>query len=516
MTRTMDAFEAKALSTKEIKISELMSTMNKEFTTKLSPENGAFGVTEVVKDNGIVVRTWKNDAGHSVRQYYSDGHLYESREILGNGSNATVLYDDNGVPYLRTVKRTQDHVAKTVSNDLTPNVTVVKGNFTAKIDFLGRPIENKITDLQLRGKDVEKKDIPSVRNASYRPEDDQGHIIADSLGGPPTKENIVPQLGAVNKGNFKRVENIVRDLKAEGHTVDYEVKVNYVGSNDRPSSFEPKITVDGKEYTELPNDLRKIYNEADVSDFHKFTTTVGEKFGLAHEVGLKSGALAAGITCAVSTVDNVSAYIDGHITAEEMVVDIIEDTALAGAIGYGSAFVSTAVAQAMSHSSSALISQVGNSCAPAAVVAFGVQSFEDISAYAQGEIDTSELAYNLGENAAAVAGSMAGAHIGSVIGGAVGGAVGSVVPVAGTAAGMAVGSTVGGIVGGVVGCAIASEVYQTAVETVNEYSEVVLDTVKETANNVIESVKVNVPNAVDNVVGAFNNFFDTNNIPIHL
>ena len=52
------------------------------------------------------------------------------------------------------------------------------------------------------------------------------------------------------------------------------------------------------------------------------------------------------------------------------------------------------IKEAMSKSSSALISKVGGFCLPAADVTFGVESYEDISDYAKGEIDGTELAYN--------------------------------------------------------------------------------------------------------------------------
>ncbi len=68
------------------------------------------------------------------------------------------------------------------------------------------------------------------------------------------------------------------------------------------------------------------------------------------------------------------------------------------------------IKEAMSKSSSALISKVGGFCLPAADVTFGVESYEDISDYAKGEIDGTELAYNLGENAAGVAGGFVGAQ----------------------------------------------------------------------------------------------------------
>ena len=95
---------------------------------------------------------------------------------------------------------------------------------------------------------------------------------------------------------------------------------------------------------------------------------------------------------------------DGEITAEEMIVDIVTETATAGAIEYGAEFISVTASQAMSKSSSALIKKVAGSSMPAAVVSFAVESYDSVSAYAKGEIDGEELAYELGENAASVAG----------------------------------------------------------------------------------------------------------------
>ena len=122
---------------------------------------------------------------------------------------------------------------------------------------------------------------------------------------------------------------------------------------------------------------------------------------------IKSGLVAAGITFAVSTADNFSAFIDGEITADEMVVDIVKETAAAGAIEYGAEFISTAASQAMSKSSSQMIRRVAGSTLPVAVVSFAVESYDSVSAYVKGEIDGEELAYELGENAVTVEASLA-------------------------------------------------------------------------------------------------------------
>lgn len=505
---SFEMIEKSAFATEGINVQEKLAVLNKSFATHLTPEKGVYGITEILKDNGVIEKIGKNELGHTFKEYYQNGKVFRRREVLGSGQNVTIEFDDNEIGYLRTVAKLDNHKAKVLSKTLSPNTTIVKGNFTAVTDAYGRPVLNKVTDLQLNPE--KRVGVTKFRDSSYRPNDEAGHLIAHHLGGTSGKENIVAQLDYVNRSKMKRVENIVERLKEEGHTVDYEIKSNYVGSKDtRPSSFEPKITVDGREYMELPDDLKKIYNDKNVSIAKKAVTTAGEKFGIAHEVGMKSGLVAAGITLTVSTVDNVAAFVDGEISAEEMAVEIAKDTGTAGVLGYGTTFVSTAVSQAMSQSSSALIKRVGGSCLPAAVVSFAVDSYDSISDFAQGKIDGVELSYELGESAASVSGSFvglsAGAKAGAVIGTAVAGPAGGVV-----------GGVAGSITGGVVGCVVASEVYATAVELGEEGAHLVAEQAEKLAQGTVQMVQENIPERLDDVKAAFHDFISSNNLPFHI
>jgi len=215
----------------------------------------------------------------------------------------------------------------------------------------------------------------------------------------------------------------------------------------------------------------------------------------------KSGLVAAGITLAVSTVDNVSSFVDGEITAEEMVTDIVTETAAAGAIEYGSELISAGVSQAMSKSSSALVQKVAGTCAPAAVVSFAVESYDSVSAFAKGEIDGSELAYELGENAASVAGAIKGQAAGAAVGLAVGGPVGAVA---------------GGIVGGVVGAAVASEMYATAVEVAAEGIEQLAETAEGLMQDTVELFTEHIPEKLEEVKTAFTDFVTEFDLPFHI
>ena len=231
----------------------------------------------------------------------------------------------------------------------------------------------------------------------------------------------------------------------------------------------------------------------------------------SNKAGLESAALAATITTAVSTVDNITQVMDGKITAQEAFLDVAKDTGAAGGIAYGTAFVSTAVAQTMSSSAHQMIRALGNSGVPAMVISVGVQSFDSITDYATGVIDAKELVSDLTESTAQVAGSMAGAAL-------AGATVGSVIPGAGTIVGAAAGIGVS-MVGGMVGAAVATEAYKSAVRIAAPGAEKLADKAKETAMKTVELAKEAMPDRAGDVVDAWNNFwkesvsFNTDELP---
>ena len=254
--------------------------------------------------------------------------------------------------------------------------------------------------------------------------------------------------------------------------------------------------------------MKKIYNDPDPSAIKKVTTDIGERYGLSNKAGVEQGALAATVTCAIATVDNVSACINGEITADEAAINIAKDTATAGAVGYGTGFITNEVATAMSASSNSLISSLGNSCVPAAAISFGIASYDTVVDYAQGEIGADELAYDLGENAVGVAGAIGGSAL-------AGAALGSVVPGAGTVVGAGV-----GLVGGMVGYAVTTGAYETAVQKAGDALEAHSEEIKQLqdkaesiASNTIELASQIGDNAVSEVRAAFNDFNIKNSLP---
>ena len=502
----MDVLEQNAFMSEGVNISEKLSGFRKNFTSAVAPENGSYGITRIDKGNGLEAFRGKTPSGHPFMEYYQDGKLTMRRESLGNHQLMKTSYDDKGTAYLRTITE----VGKRVNYELTPNTTITKENFVATTDAYGRTIATKVTDITL--KDGGYHPVSKLRDRFYLEGDEVGHGVPDQFGGPASKENTFAQAMEVNRGTgskVRQVENLAAQLKQEGHTVDYEMRANYSGTkNGRPTSFEPHITVDGEEYA-LPENLKKIYNTAEETTVQKAVLEAKERFGTANEVGLKSGAIAVGITCAISSVDNISACMNGEISGEEAALEIAKDTAIAGGAAYGTAFVSTAVAETMKGSSKVLLQRVGNSCLPVAAVVFAVDSADAVIDFATGEIDGGELAYELGDSAASVAGGFAGGAAGAKVGAAIG-------TVVAPGVGTAVGAVAGGVVGGVVGTVVASEAYATAVELGTEGAEYLAEKAETLAKDTVEIVKENIPEKVDEVRDAFNDFAKNCNLPFNV
>lgn len=83
--KQIDVLESQQLDRPHFDQVKRMEALNKSFSTKITPEQGVYGVREVVKDNGVVERLGKNELGHCYKEYYRDGKIFRRREILGKG-----------------------------------------------------------------------------------------------------------------------------------------------------------------------------------------------------------------------------------------------------------------------------------------------------------------------------------------------------------------------------------------------------------------------------------------------
>jgi len=289
----------------------------------------------------------------------------------------------------------------------------------------------------------------------------------------------------------KKIEDLSKQLKAvteKGKTdvaADLEKQINRLNKLDKMLERSSVSTDEAIEARLNPTEyMEKLLQKEVINE--------------SVDAGVQTGLTAAAITMAVSTVDNVHKLTTGETTVEEALKDVAKDTGTAGGVGFASGFITHAVSASMKASSQELISALGNTALPAAVVSFGVQSYDSLSDFAKGEIDGKQLAYDLGENAAKVA---AGAGVTTLVGAAVTG----VNPLLGA------GIT---IAGSMVGTAIASEAYKTAVEVGSEKAGVLAAKAQETASNTVELAKQYVPESVNSIKEAINDFAKQNDVPI--
>lgn len=77
--------------------------------------------------------------------------------------------------------------------------------------------------------------------------DDAGHILANMLGGGGETTNIMSQLRALNRGEFRTFERLVADQVAAGREVVVNVRLSYPNNSTslRPSRIHYEVTVDG-------------------------------------------------------------------------------------------------------------------------------------------------------------------------------------------------------------------------------------------------------------------------------
>ena len=230
-----------------------------------------------------------------------------------------------------------------------------------------------------------------------------------------------------------------------------------------------------------------------------------------NELGIKSGLTAAMITGAISTVNNIRDVFNGDISVQEAAVNISVEAGKAAALGYATGFISAEVATTAAKSSHKAIQALGKAGVPAAVVSFGIASYDSVINFAQGEIDGTELALDLGKNATGVAGAITGAKFGA--------AAGSVVPVVGTIA--------GGLVGGMVGYAVTTAAYATVIDAatsgvgaladravaVAETAGELRDKAIEMGQGVLDFVAANTPEAFDTVRIAMNDLASNLRVP---
>lgn len=76
--------------------------------------------------------------------------------------------------------------------------------------------------------------------------DDRGHIIADRFDASNHRDNLVPQLSEVNRGEYKKLENQLADAAAEGKDVRASYNLEYSENSKRPDFIKVDYSIDNE------------------------------------------------------------------------------------------------------------------------------------------------------------------------------------------------------------------------------------------------------------------------------
>lgn len=463
------------------------------FPNTVHSQAGYFGQIKSDLGGGLELNRYRGDLGQAVTDKRIDGKLERRRERLGDGHTQTTYFDDNEMPYYTREVIREDSKHYKTKGYLHPNTVIYKGDFTAWTDSLGRTSLVKMTDVKFR--EGQRKRIDLVKGEHYRSGDERGHLIADRFQGPSTPENIVPQSKNINHQQMIKLENHIADLVSQGKKVDYQVQVNHIGKDRRPSSLVPKVTCDGEPHT-LPKELRKIYNDTLSPSGRRLTDVREVALGVTAIDGAKSS---AALTAAISTVDNISSVIKGDIGLKEVTTDIVKETGTAGVLGYAEGVLTDQVAQQLRASGHQLIRTVGSTAVPAYVISMGIDSYDSFLDYAQGELTAGELAIELGESVTkVVAGGAAQAAAGALLAGA---------GVTGLAA------TGGVVLAGAVGVAVSVAAYEAVTSIGGEALEEAGQKVQEMASQLIEDAATHIPEQVESITSAVGDFMASHGLP---
>ena len=517
---TFDAFESTSFDTQAFDLNRRLETLHGAFESRLTPKDGVYANAA---GRSFDVARWAsiNPTEQVIALDTVGLHLFDIAKGLYNGSDL-----GNGQTSLG-LKEISERVRNNKDNPYYKQILKQQSGFTAEV--LGTAKENVRAKAEGTGITTYRADDrPDMfpRNDQYVDKirvDGEGNIL----------ERVqVKFVGSDAKSCLDRLMSKKFDKYYNDGMVDkMEIPKDYYDGvkrliPERIQKLERQLArVEELGKTEVAegiktridrlNKIDSMLEQSTVSSTEALGATKHERryvgkffaensFEKSHLAGKEGAKIAATISAAVSTIDNASKVMNGELSIQEAFIDVAEDTGAAGAVAYGTAFISTSVSQAMSGSSHQLISSLGHAGVPGVAVSFGIQSFDSIVDFSNGTIDASQLADDLMENAAEIGGSAAGMAL-------AGAALGSVVPGAGTLAGFGA-----GLVGGMIGCAAASEAYVSLKEIGFEGADALSGKAQELANSTVEMAKETVPRHVGEVVSAINTFAKTNSLPFRV
>ena len=126
-----------------------------------------------------------------------------------------------------------------------PNTTYkVDGNNTYKTDSQGR-VQSVEAKLSLNTNDRNSYQQCKAGKCGVAG-DEGGHLIGTRFNGPGEKLNIVPMNSNLNRGEWKKMENLWADALKNNKQVNVKIEPVYSGTSGRPDKFNVRYTIEGE------------------------------------------------------------------------------------------------------------------------------------------------------------------------------------------------------------------------------------------------------------------------------
>lgn len=218
-----------------------------------------------------------------------------------------------------------------------------------------------------------------------------------------------------------------------------------VDQNGKPE-IAAKIRREADNYDQLADnvcDSGLTTNDAIFYRKNPGLATLRDIAGVSHRAGLEGAKYGAAIGGCISLLQNILAVAQGKKQLEKGAQDLVLDTAKAGALGYGTAFVGAAIKGGMQQSGSQTIRLLAGTNAPALAVNICISLGSSVKRYTKGEISEVQLLTEVGEKGAGMLSSGMMAALGQLA-----------IPV----------PFVGAAVGGMIGYTLSSLFYQSALD----------------------------------------------------
>ncbi|MEB0007249.1 hypothetical protein QN412_21130 [Pseudomonas sp. RTB3] len=207
-----------------------------------------------------------------------------------------------------------------------------------------------------------------------------------------------------------------------------------------------KLRREADNYDQLSNNLSDSGLTTEDAIFyreHPEFATLRDIARTSHRAGLEGAKYGAAIGGSISLLQNLLATAQGEKEVGEAVQDLAFDTAKAGAIGYGTAFIGAALKGGMQQSGNQTLRTLAGTNAPALVVNICLSLGSSVKRYVTGEISEAQLLSEVGEKGAGMLSSSMMAALGQLA-----------IPV----------PFVGAAIGGMIGYTLSSVFYQSALD----------------------------------------------------